>query len=99
MTGTPDACEVLTEGGVVWRLCRRQDLRAGQTFRLWTDGAWVRYRAMGDAAVGPSGDVLVEAEPVSETDVERAVREGSYWWPPAYPGRHSSSMRGPQRGT
>ena len=90
------ACEVLTEGGVVWRPCRRQDLRAGQTFRLWVDGAWVRYRATGDAAVGPSGDVVVEVEPVPETDVERAARTETYWWPPAHSGLPRSA-RGSRR--
>lgn len=100
--GAGRRCQVLAEGQH-WREAPLASVRAGQVFRLHeadgspvlaSDGATWRFRATSDATAVEGGEARVEAEPVPETDVERAAREGPGWWPGERRGRQSSRLRG-----
>ena len=85
-------CEVFTEGRE-WREIARADLRPGMVFRLFEpDGAPVvtedeetgervdRWRVTGAPRV-VDGEWEIDTEPIPESGVERAVREGGVYWP------------------
>lgn len=79
-------CEVLTGQG--WRVRAFETLEPGMAFRLFeadgtpvkdADGTW-RWRALGPPGRDEAGRPTIDAEPVPETEAERAVRtEGMYW--------------------
>ena len=76
-------CDVLTEDQR-WRPCAREELSAGMVFRLFEeDGTPVT------AEIEETGERVDRwrmtddgrAEPIPESGVERAVREGGFYWP------------------
>lgn len=82
-------CEVWTDGHG-WRAYSFAALAVGMVFRLFEeatdarvmdeDGTW-RWRVLGAPQVGGDGPPTIEAEPVPETEVERAVRTEGFYWP------------------
>ena len=85
-------CEVFTEGRE-WRAIDRADLTPGMVFRLFeADGAPVtatddetgeaidRWRVTGEPRL-VDDEWEIDAEPIPESSVERAVREGGVYWP------------------
>ena len=85
-------CEVFTDGRE-WQEIDRAALMPGMVFRLFEpDGAPVvtaedetgdridRWRVLALPRL-EDGEVVVDAEPIRETTVEREVREGGAYWP------------------
>ena len=85
-------CEVFTEGRE-WREIARADLRPGMVFRLFEEtgesvaesddetGETIdRWRVTGDPRL-VDGEWEIEAEPIPESGVERAVRDDGMYWP------------------
>lgn len=87
---TPRRWEVLTPSQS-WREIAVAGVRSGDTVRLFeADGSPVldletgasRFRATADAALDPEhGDIVVETEPIPETDIEREAHASGMWWP------------------
>lgn len=91
----PRRCEILTDG-LDWREITPADLAPGAVFRLFEeDGTPVIVtddltgERVAKWRVAESG----EAEPIPESDVERAVRTGGMFWP----GGAAQQAEGPPR--
>lgn len=81
-------CEVLVDGRA-WRAWAFAELQIGMVFRLFEsdgmpvkdkDDVW-RWRALGPPSTHQDGTPRIDAEPVPETEAERAVRQQGMYWP------------------